>query len=234
MEPINCPICLDLLVAPIGWSCGHTVCVLCDCRILNGRCAICKSPISTFRQINRLLERLIQKQSGLTEEEYDRLAKARIALSNQYSVCKKYKTSTRYMNISDILVKELKKGNIKKDQLIQAVERATTNYVDKISPDEIEYVLFKMQVITINEWIIPDFKHAITFLKSNKDLTEDQKNLIYQHFAPRLKKMFTACGIQTPRNSISKQITDNLVSYLSTIKLETDTRFTGATVSDDW
>lgn len=220
METQNCPICLDLLVAPISWCCGHNVCIMCDRRMTSGKCALCRAPLSKVRKVNLLLENLLM----CNIPDYTKLAALRTKNAERFGVIEKYKKSTRYSSVSLLLSDLIEESIMTKDHLLSIIE-SSPDFSIKITLEEVEYVLSRRKCLIVkDQWILPHNRHKIveTFLKQHQDeLTTVEKMNIISHFSPVFRQLAGAVKWKFPPQyfKMSGDAIDRLADHLSTMLL---------------
>lgn len=217
---MECNICMESLVAPVTWSCGHVVCVLCDRQLRDNKCSFCKAALPKKRNINLVMANLLRKDI----DNYDSLAEKRVEAAKAYDIFKLYKKSTRYSKIKDALDSCLD-DNCKLQDIYNQITEFTHEFKVPVLKEEINMVLSRhkkeVAVITMEgeTWILPGYEEARSFLMKNKGkLTEAQKYQIIYRQSPYFRKLSDAAGLTHEPEEITFNITE-LLDFVTCLNL---------------
>lgn len=193
---MECFICMETLVAPVSWSCGHTVCILCDGKLKKNVCPSCRAKLPKERKVNLIMEELLRRVT----ENYDQLATDRITEVKSYECLRAYRRSTRYRKIKDCL-NDCLDDNMKLSDLYTQIEKFTHQFQIPVLKQEVNMILARhkkdIALVTLNgvNWIIPGYKEAREFLGKHKDdLTKQQKFCIIARFSPYFRNLSNVSG----------------------------------------
>lgn len=100
MEDIKCPICLDNIIQPISYECGHNVCKYCHkSMILSGRtqkCSECRQLLIVKKyHINKMFERIIQTKI----KDYNEQVESKKKYYKKTKLINKYENSIYYKRL---------------------------------------------------------------------------------------------------------------------------------------
>lgn len=238
----KCPVCLDMLIAPITFSCGHSTCTGCyevlrasgsGVGVLN--CPECRTSISRECKMNIVLDQVL----STIIPDYEETKKTRLDILNRTTLFKRYKNSRRYNNIAAIMRRKLNRDGYATLKDFQELDYSA---MAAPHPDEIMFIIHN-KGIKVLKIVIKDVtyyvysgdvyeNHIFAFAEAHKDeLTPAQLYRIAASLDSNVEMLFDRLHL-LPEDEVNETIvnTDALRSFLLTVDI---TMLTGPGNSSD-
>jgi hypothetical protein len=174
LNELNCPICMETLIKPITYECGHNVCDICHkYLILSGRtlkCSECRYYISKKNiNENKTLSKIIKLLLG---DKYDENLKEKEEMYKRQYCIEKFEETKYYKKIYTSLLQYINHYKCKNyNNLYEEIDIKITIY-------EYDYILYdlyinKKIVLCKNDIISIDYINQY-ILNNTYDLSKDE------------------------------------------------------------
>ena len=212
MSITTCVVCVEPLVLPISYQCGHTVCKGCSWRLKRKLCPVCRRTIKRHGHVNTVLEDFLKKENSNYEAQAKELETA-LELERCHTM---YLKSPRYNSRCMMMMNIINKKSYMKVTEIGDIMACSGQYTEimYIADKCSTFIIYPPNVPVSEQYIILNRPIDVSrFLDEMKDLKE--RDVIYLISKASRSPYFVAYyGHDIPYN---KEIRDNFTIFFTTL-----------------